>query len=65
MLHGSWFLPQLYYAISVGGKRRGERLFLCQSEAAERGAGVLPAARPCSPTGAQGLVRYTAPTTAR
>ncbi len=24
MLHGSWFLLQLYYAISVGGKNRGE-----------------------------------------
>ncbi len=24
MLHGSWFLPQLYYATSVDGKNRGE-----------------------------------------
>jgi hypothetical protein len=24
MLHGSWFLPQLYHATSVGGKNRGE-----------------------------------------
>lgn len=36
-----------------------------RSEAANRGAGESPAARPCSPTGAQGLVRYTAPHTAR
>ena len=24
MLHGSWFLPQLYHATSVGGKNCGE-----------------------------------------
>lgn len=24
MLHGSWFLPQLYHVTSVGGKNRGE-----------------------------------------
>ncbi|MDI6814004.1 MAG: hypothetical protein QMD10_10755 [Desulfitobacteriaceae bacterium] len=58
MLHGSWFLPQQQFVPRDGGKNRGEakaekrrrqRLFSCQSEAAKRGAGVPPAARPCKP----------------
>lgn len=57
-------------AAKTAAKRRQEkgasqRLFLCQSEAAQRGPGVSPGAHLASPTGAQGIVRYTAPTTER
>ena len=36
-----------------------------REQSRKRGRGVSPGARPCSPIGRQGLVRYTAPTTAR
>lgn len=70
ILYGSWFLPQQQFAICMSGKNRGEaraekrcRLspLFGQSEAAKRGAGAPPAARPCSPTGAQGLMCYIIP----
>lgn len=56
-----------------GGKNGGKgaqaagqsRPVACAAEAAKRGPGVSPGARLAAPTGRQGIVRYTALTTAR
>ncbi len=74
MLHGSWFLPQSYYAISGGGKNRGEAKavkkaqgapFLLAKRSRRTGSRGAPGRTTLQLDRAQGLVRYTAPTTAR
>ncbi len=58
MLRGSWFLPQLYHATSVGDKNRGEAKavkkaqgapFLLAKRNRQTGSRGIPGRTPCKP----------------
>ncbi len=74
MLHGSWFLPQQQFVICMSGKNRGEAKavkkvqgapFLLAKRSRRTGSRGAPGRTTLQPDWAQGLVRSTAPTTAR